>query len=614
MFSRVIYNRPLVPEIYQELARTNKLFRTSRGLDAYEVLARAGSRNLGKMFYDTRYEQSRWSWCNAITHLLSIVTEDTSNFPLISAGFMRCTNALVQEYGTDIARMLNATDARIRTAYNHYHYQYLKTSAFNPIMHVVYVNSGMSLLKNIIENPENTERFDRITALEDCFLTYTNNNTSALRGNINCIVLRDLFETNENCQGHTYTVFIDHTDETVFEALILLQCIISGCVVRDPDANLAGVIEIATNLLTNNADFTNIENLETAKLTYKAILSLICKNTLEIAQEHPSKEPIAIAMKEDLFKEKNEHLLNMFYTILFNSAAASAKGDFSARLKDAYNEVFVGQDRETIQRHPERIKNLYDQIQALQTELSAAQHRLNTAELCSDAIVQEMFDAIKLFKNITITNQTDKMLCLEIRSPLTFFDSNEAKVILNNSNSDASRTIREVSVEQHLDKDIVKSIFHDIFTKRKYIINTFAEFAMEIVGGINLITLNVINRNIHHKDNLIAQPHIMGYNCWSQAYTEFKKAFVNQNFETAFAQLVGATQNLSVADPTVFRHCLNRLITNKTLPTLTNVETNELTSIEEIYNKKLEEVKILNEKLEEVQTPNEITEEIVIPF
>ena len=100
-------------------------------------------------------------------------------------------------------------------------------------------------------------------------------------------------------------------------------------------------------------------------------------------------------MKEDLFKEKNETLLNMFYTILFNSATASAKGDFSARLKEAYNEVFVGQDRETIQRHPERIKSLFDQIQALQTELSAAQHRLNTAELCSDAIVQEMFkDAV----------------------------------------------------------------------------------------------------------------------------------------------------------------------------------------------------------------------------
>lgn len=613
MFSRVIYNRPLVPEIYQELARTNRLFKTNRGLDAYEVLARAGSRNLGKMFYDTRYEQSRWSWCNAITHLLSIVTEDTSNFPLISAGFMRCTNNLVQEYGTNIAGMLNATDARIRTAYNHYHYQYLKTSAFNPIMHIVYVNSGMSLLKNIVENPENAERFDRITALEDCFLTYTNNNTSALRGNINCIVLRDLFETNENCQGHTYTVFIDHTDETVFEALILLQCIISGCILNG-DNTAQSAIEVATNMLTHNADFTDPENIEIAKLTYKAILSTICKNTLEIAQAHPSKEPIAIAMKEDLFKEKNEPLLNMFYTILFNSATASAKGDFSGRLKEAYNEVFVGQDRETLQRHPERIKNLFDQIQALQTELSAAQHRLNTAELCSDATVQEMFNAIKLFKNITITRQTDKMLCLEIKSPLTFFDSNEAKVILNNSNSDASRIIREASSEQHLDKDIVKSIFHDIFTKRKYIVNTFAEFAMEIVGGINLITLNVINRNVSHKENLIAQPHIMGYNCWSQAYTEFKKAFVNQNFETAFAQLVGATQNLTVADPTVFRHCVNKLINNKTLLTLTDTETNELTSIEEIYNKKLEEVKVLNEKLEEVQTSTEDTEETVLPF
>jgi hypothetical protein len=278
----------------------------------------------------------------------------------------------------------------------------------------------------------------------------------------------------------------------------------------------------------------------------------------------------------------------------------TSQEDFTTKLCEAYNTITLGKDKEIIKNNANKIEELYKTIQDLQTELLAAQHRTNITAPYNEENMQELFNAIKVFKNIRIKNTTTDALILEVTAPLTFFDSEEAKILFKNTNSDLNSEISYQARENNLNKFALKSAFIDIFMRRQYTIHTFAEFRIKVNTNINLnysnprpINIEAYNSNVRiNNAKIIAHPHIMRYNCWGQAQTAFYKAFGEQNFDSAFAQLVGATQNLTVSDNTVMKYFVGQLLQHWETPTIKEAgptAEDKFICLKDIYNKKLEE-------------------------
>jgi hypothetical protein len=563
----------------------NSIFSIRRAFDVYGDLARCGSRNLYQTIGDIRYTPKH-TYMQMLSHLLLRATEAEYKFPIVSGGFVKITHEIYNSQPT-VLDALQHLNVSIPT--HHYYINGIEYTAQNPRIHIVYVNSGMSILKTMLTREQNLER---MTAVENLITAYVTKNTTVNRGLFNCFVVKDLFPYNNN-YTENYTIFVDFVNTVVLEALVIAQAVISRTMITDPELITTNIQFIQDFLASANA---NKELTDTQfKVSCQTLLTKICDIIMTIAQSNEIN-----STKEEQFYNQTAPFFITFYELLYCMYKDTTQSDFSTKLCEAYNTITLGRDRETVKNNEKRIEEYYAKIQELQVELTAAQHRANLAEPYTIESVQEMFKIMEIFKNITLKESNPEYLVLEVCSPLTFFDSEEAKILFKNTNSDLNREIMYQANDRGLNRFALKSAFLDIFMRRQYIIHTFSTFKLRVNTNINLnysnprpVNIEAYNTSYRVNDKgLIAHPHIMRFSCWGQAQTAFYKAFGQQNFESAFAQLVGATQNLTMSDNTVVKYFVEQLIQYWDKPTITEAgptTESKLISLREIYNKKLAE-------------------------
>lgn len=563
-------------------------FNITRAFDPYNDLARCGSRNLSNALWSVR-NTTRQTHLNILTHMLLNATEHNNTFPIVSGSFAKITHDTYNNYNT-VLEALQSLNADIST--RHYYLGNIQHTAQNPRMHVVYINSGMSILKTMLDREPNLER---LTEVEHLITTYVRKNTVISRGLFNCYVVKDLFLYNNN-YTENYTVFIDFVDEIVVEALVLAQILISKALIPQPDVierNLNAIQEFITTEAQNTLFTTN----EAFIVAYRTLLTKLCDIIMNIAQTDTHSEDVKITQYYNTAKP----FLEAFYEILFKTYVDTSEDDFISKLCEAYNTITLGQDRETVKNNESTIQQYYEKIQILQTELTAARHRLNVAEPYTKDNLSELFKTMEVFKNIKIKEKNPDYLILQVESPLTFFDSGEAQILFKNTNSYLNEAIKYRASDKGLDQFALKSVFIDIFMRRTYTIHTFSDFKLKVNTNINHsynprpVEICSYNNNIRsNKNKIIAHPHIMRYNCWGQAQTAFYKAFGEKNFEAAFAQLVGATQNLTMSDSTVIKYFIEQLVYYWDLPTIKlagPTSEDKWYSLKELYEKKIAEKK-----------------------
>jgi hypothetical protein len=221
--------------------------------------------------------------------------------------------------------------------------------------------------------------------------------------------------------------------------------------------------------------------------------------------------------------------------------------------------------------------------------------------------IEEFWDALSIYKNITIEATSPTALILKVVSPLTFYDEESTKAILNNPYCAALAYLKEKCENEYIDYNIAKAVIFDIFINKKYQIHTYTRFKLTISSTGHNRVLNLdyyyTNSNTSIIGNRIYQPHIMAYNCYDNAKTKFYTAIAEKKFDVAFGQLVGATQNINTGDSTVLKNFLTNLVcTYDEVPTIYDPSTKEFVSFRDLYRNKETEIEELTKRIAVEQT------------
>ena len=176
----------------------------------------------------------------------------------------------------------------------------------------------------------------------------------------------------------------------------------------------------------------------------------------------------------------------------------------------------------------------YNQLMDLNKKYTAAQAMQQTdLSTIANALINN--------KNIEIIHITDNRLIVRITAPLQYYVASDFEAYERNKSNEYNRTFSPVE----------KALLHKIFIKQKYSI---------VLQGV--ITFS-INSNAHDVFDLDASsslddysefpnPHLIHYNCWSQARAQIYKNLANNDLDLIVPQLIAAVQSVNVAENASF--------------------------------------------------------------
>ena len=530
-------------------------------------------------YWDTANRDNLQNTLYFATDLMFRVVNDPTKVPYFAGASCRITQEnynTAQNNNQTIQQLL--INAGIHTPYRGY-------SRGTKCIYFVYVNSGFSILKNFI-NAHN--EIERNTTYENLINNYRKNNISNEEQTSTTIVLNNIWPVTDNMQDNItiLTNKLSDLKETLI-ALVMTHAHYARalCTNNTLHQSVKDAIE------KNNPDIT---------LQQKLCYYLTEFWETELAEKHELSVPLRTTNHNH---QKN--MLEAAYELILEALASEGPKVFLQNLTERYNYDYKRKEEDRLTQINNALKSYYQNIQDLEHEKHVLQRKLLTMTAMQPEEIAEFWDAIKLYKNIQINSITNTALLLTINSALTFYDEEDAKTILNNPNSAIIRELKELCNYNDLEYDIVKMILFDIFINKKHQIHTYSRFKISISsnGGSEPISITKENNPSGAILNgKLYQPHIMQYNCYEAARTQFYKGIHNKQFTAAFGQLVGATQNLTISDTTVFSHLLHALFERfEEAPTIFNTETQTYHSARELYLAKIEEVeKFENEnKLQE---------------
>lgn len=448
----------------------------------------------------------------------------------------------------------------------------------------IFVSSGFSLIKNLVRATPDVEEHAFYTNVIN---TYRKNNITQEEQESQTIVLKNIYNNTDEFEDNLTIITNKIPDlRQMMTMLLFVQAHYSGALIN--------------NKHYLNSIKTAIENNDeriALKEKFRYYLTEFWEMELQVAHNLLAPAHAAIA-------EQQTKALNDAYLLYLKSLIEEAPTMFLEKLAERYNYDYKHRDEEKLNSAITHLKEYYQKIQELEHERCVLQRRLAELSEMSTEEIKEFWETIKLYKNITVESTSNTALILKIVSPLTFFDEEEAKVVLNNPNSSAISEVKDACRANDFDYNIAKAVLFDIFINKKYQIHTYTRLKVTINNSYSPHVLNLARYYTGHPtcvlNDRIWQPHIMGYDCYDAAKTKFHKAISEKNFEVAFGQLVGATQNIRISDSTVFSHLLYNLIGNHaTIPTIYDPEVQQFMSFEILYARKEEEIENFNKKIEE---------------
>jgi hypothetical protein len=577
------------PEI-SSLINTNNISPSSVWYDTiYNNLRYCNSNKINDMlnvvggyYYHSSQEKSNAFYYPTL--LLSKALESSSEIPYISGASGRVSQDMYNS-----ARANNSSLASL-----------LSTCGFEPprrragtgtkCIHFVFVSSGFSLVRNFINANHNIERN---TVYENLINNYRKNNITHDDDASQTIVVNNVYAATAAMQDNITIITNKIPDkEAMHYILLMIQAHYAGALITSAVTQAA----IETAIKTNEATGTFLLQ---DKIKY--YLTEFWERELQRNVTNSSETNEAI-------HNIQTDCLNKATLLYLKSLVAEAPMIFLRNLSDRYNYDYRAKDEQALSRCENDLENYYNNIRELEHKRHTLQRRLAVLKEMDTEEIQEFWDAITLYKNICVESTANTALMLRIISPLTFYDEEDAKTVLNNPNSSALITIRNICEETGTNYDITKAVLFDIFINKKYQIHTYTRFKLSIgsQGSSDVLYLqrdtSMGTRIMYDK---LWQPHIMRFDCYSAARTNFHKEILNKQFDVAFGQLVGATQNLTVSDNTVFSHLLTQLINNhRSVPTLYDINKQQYISFDMLYDRKEEEIKAL-------QSSEEIEEHVV---
>ena len=461
-------------------------------------------------------------------------------------------------------------------------------------IHFIFVSSGFSLIKNFV-NASNIERHE---FYENIINTYRKQNLENENNASQTLVLKDVYEPTGPIEESITIITNQIPDLTeMMTILLFIQAHYSGL------------------LITNKAalDLTK-QAIEQDDQRYPLIQKLRYYLTEYWETELQYKYSLTNDQRNALHEQQTTALESAYKSITKNTIKEAPKR-FLQKLAERFNYDYVNKDKQALENCISTLASRYMEIQDLEHKKQVLERKLAVLDLMHTEEIEEFWDALSIYKNITIEATSPTSLILKIVSPLTFYDEESTKAILNNPHCAALAYLKENCEDADIDYNIAKAVIFDIFINKKYQIYTYTRFKLEIAStGYNrVLTIDryYTGSNTSIIDNKIYQPHIMAYNCYDNAKTKFYAAIAEKKFDVAFGQIVGATQNINTGDSTVLRNFLTSLVcTYDEIPTIYDLNTKTFVCFRDLYHNKETEIEELTKKIatEDIPTVKPISE------
>ena len=456
-------------------------------------------------------------------------------------------------------------------------------------LHTVYISSGITFLNSIIS--EKSEEINRITHYEDILKALIATDDRA-----NEVQFRVLYGDYSGVGHPNYYIFTNKMNAHILSAINILYFILSATYQNHEH------YKETSKLLEKDITKENIKEDILPRL-YKCLMTDICEKILQAMQNG--------TVDSILFNQIAENL-DLYWKLKTLHYEDSSKSDFINNMQKAYNDMVYKADKENIKHLKDTIENYYLKISNHTAELLALERKLAYMQEYSVEEFNNFFETLKLYKSIEVLNADSHNIDIIIKAPLTYFDQADVKSMFNKPNSFVNERIRYNADGHYLNKELCKSIFRDIFINGTTTLHTFSAFKISLAtsGHYNYsnypVSINTgdgfsdITNTKKYKeclDNYLIQPHIMRYHCYRDAQVAFYKSMTELDFETALAQLIGATQNLTVSDSTVFSYLIDKMFANQGLKTYQKGD--KYYSFSELYLEKEKEKEELEKKYKE---------------
>lgn len=454
-------------------------------------------------------------------------------------------------------------------------------------IHFIFVSSGFSLIKNYV----NTTNVERHEFYENIINTYRKQNLENENNTSQTLVLKDVYAPAGPIEESITIITNQIPDLTeMLTILLFIQAHYSGLLITN---------KAALNLAQQAIEQDDQRYPLAQKLRY--YLTGYWETELQYKYALTNDQRRAL-------HDQQTTALELAYKVIAKSMINEAPKRFLEKLAERFNYDYVYKDKQALESCINTLAGRYADIQELEHKKQVLERKLAVLDIMRTEEVGDFWDALSIYKNITVETTSPTSLILKIVSPLTFYDEEATKAILNNPYCDALAYLKSECEDAGIDYNIVKAVVFDIFINKKYQIHTYTRFKLAIATtGYN----RVLNLDYYYTDsnkaiigNRIYQPHIMAYNCYENARTKFYTAIAEKKFDVAFGQLVGATQNINTGDTTVLKNFLaNLACVYEEVPTIYNPSTKEFVCFKELYNNKITEIEELTKKIAVEQTP-----------
>lgn len=451
------------------------------------------------------------------------------------------------------------------------------------IVHII--PTGYSFLKRKYKQKMHT--LNRLNNLEEIICEYNKNTVIGTNKNTILNPLQDILVLEKNTHIHIYMQM--PKTAAIFETLSLIRFSIipnflykQPTLLKDIKENLSSIEQEAVYKTTNIATL------------YTYYLSILCQTAFNVNTENITFNAKRIALIEQI-----KDFIPICELIFSKNNIEQQKKDFIIQTERFIEHTIIGSTRRQLLSDQEDYKTYLNRISELDNAILKNQRLIESFSATNATNAQNMFTALDIFKKaITIRNIQNKKLILRIQSPLKNFNSADIIKILDNSHSDLRHTVHDYASSALTEENFLK-ILYTIFKTQKYSIYTEAFIMLRCDTSYSAQI--ILNREIPQGygndssqagDTYIWQPHIMYFDCWDKHKQLIKKSFINAQYEQTWAQLIAATETITVTDNTVMRCLIISLAKHIDLKTIKNIETNTFMSILDI--------------LTEINTPTEV--------
>lgn len=441
-------------------------------------------------------------------------------------------------------------------------------------LNIIYVTSGYTFLKNYLQE----NNYPRYKKIENYIFTKTkddvNNPTQ-----YHCIITKYCKPSECIANKDIYTIILTEVNQEIIDKIIYALPLFTIS-----EEELDEIEPIILNEI-NEQEFIDTQAIP-AQTKLKQLLKAYVDDMFFTNDETLNADADAI---QEFHTENFMEFVEYSWNIINYTDQTTIKETFITNLQNAYQRNILGDLNNKIPDIDSRIDRALTTLNSLYAEKEKIQQRLALQNMLENDAIKNIFETLSYFKQIKIKNITNNTIHLSITGPLLNYDVEVLTTFINNPRSYHNMIIRDQTQRTYQIQENtlqnVATLIKEILIDQKYTILIQQDFKLHITDESNpesLFDIEAIRESTYYKQ--LPNPHIYRHNCYGKARDIISKAFHQQDFETAFGQLVYASLQFSVEDSTVFNTLLNMLFSFQH-KTIQDNSTKELYTFNELLAK-----------------------------